>query len=122
MVDIAPTLADRDDWATYPSDSEDEDDAEAATPIPLLSVSYEDTCDETSENILPLENDSADVKQNLLQQSYEKLRANAKYQSLASPHSVNAEEGYTDKWHEWIKMQKDWMNHLDNDDYFDDEL
>lgn len=32
--------------------------------------------------------------------------------------------GGKDKWHEWVMMQKDWMNNVEEnpDDYFDDNL
>ena len=107
----------------YPSDSgeEDDDDDDAVFPeafhrIPILSVSHEEECEEAYEAGLTGD------KQALLKQSYAKLMAKAKPHYSSSLHSGSIDEEHKDKWHDWIKMQKDWMNNLDKDGYFDDGL
>lgn len=37
---------------------------------------------------------------------------------------VHFKQGTEDKWHNWFKMQKEWMNNVENDpeNYFDDYL
>ena len=50
----------------------------------------------------------------LLQESYARL--------AQAPVVYSNGLGKEDKWHTWFKTQREWMNNLDKDDYFDDGL
>ena len=50
----------------------------------------------------------------LLQRSYARL--------AQAPVLYSSGLGKEDKWHEWFRTQRDWMNNLDKDDYFDDGI
>jgi len=50
----------------------------------------------------------------LLQRSYARL--------AQAPVLYSSGLGKEDKWHEWFRTQRDWMNNLDQEDYFDDGI
>ena len=121
-----------DDWHTqhsFDTDEESEPTPLPPTPLPLtpklrsLSTVQRSTCEE-------IETPVTDVHEHpLVTKSYARLAQTA---ASTSGYGVGAAgvgtgvgvAGVRDKWHDWFKMQREWMDNVERDEenYFDDYL
>ena len=105
-----------DDLPLSAAETEDESDA---TNLPLVSLSRgylrSQPLEVKSDEELELDDLTDRATNPALAKSFTRLEK--------AP-LVHFKQGTEDKWHDWFKMQKEWMNNVENDpeNYFDDYL
>lgn len=93
-----------DDWSDQNSSGDSDDDAEPSSLIQPVARS----------------DDEVDIETHVSEREKNLAQSYAKLAELGPPVDTRSR----DKWHDWIKMQNEWMDKVetDPDNYFDDYL